>query len=51
MYLPVCIAAEAVTVLKVEPGASVVWTARLSSGSEGSFDSAGPAGSQLRWRL
>src|SRR3954447_12938848 len=32
-------AADAVTTLNVEPGGSVVWTARLSSGCDGSFDS------------
>ena len=35
----VCIAAAAVTSLNVEPGGSVVWMARLSSGCDGIFDS------------
>ena len=32
VYLPFWTAALAVTTLNVEPGGSVVWTARLSSG-------------------
>ena len=39
-YLPLSIAAAAVTSLNVEPGGSVVWMARLSSGSVGSALSA-----------